>query len=97
MLTLLTELKALAGAVLRTIGVNLDGVITDSYRARTTPAVQRAVVTLTTTRAVMLCLAAATAAVAHVVTFVIVVPTTALIPFNQVHYFFSFLILSYLS
>jgi hypothetical protein len=84
---LLAELEALASAVLCTVGINLDGVITDSYRARTAPTLQRAVVALATTRAVVLCLATATAAVAHVITFVVVVPTTAFIPFDQVHYF----------
>jgi hypothetical protein len=84
-LALLAELEALARAVLRIVGVNLDSIITDSDRPWSGPARHGAVVTLTTTRAIMLCFVTATRAVAPVIAFVVVVPTTAFIPFYETH------------
>jgi hypothetical protein len=84
-LALLTELEALARAVLRVVGVNLDSIITDSDRPRSGPVRHGAVVAFTTTRAIMLCFVTATRAVAPVIAFVVVVPTTAFIPFYETH------------
>ena len=86
MLALLTELEALTRAITRAVRINLDGMIANSDTSYLT---NTSVKALATTRAVMLCLATATATVAHMVTFVVVVPTTAFVPFNQIHSYSS--------
>ena len=85
MLALLAELEALARAVLCTVGVNLDGVITNSDRPGTGPARELPIITRHATTGFVLRFAAASGAVAPVISFVVVVPTTAFVPFNEVH------------
>ena len=85
MLALLAELEALAAAVLCTVGINLNSVITNSDSSRTGPTRETPIITRHAATGLVFRFTAASRAVAPIEAFIIVVVSTT-VPY-EVHYF----------
>jgi len=81
-LTLLAKLEALARAVFLTIRVSLDGVFTDSHRARASRAIcETPIITIHAAAGLVFRFAATPGAIAPVKAFIIVVVST-IVPYE---------------